>query len=154
MDSVRSTRGVCASCVYNVPSWTLRPAVPDPALLNLLVNLTSPAHTLPVSYNLALYCNAISSPKGMESAMSLAPILLCPHCCSTLLAQKPHQPKNSLANFQYYGHKRLGEATSKGFNGASPFELALILCTGTSMVTFHYNPQSSWAGYTPEETHQ
>ncbi|KIK92277.1 hypothetical protein PAXRUDRAFT_147670 [Paxillus rubicundulus Ve08.2h10] len=80
--------------------------------------------------------------------------MLCPHCRSALLAKKPHQPKNSLANFQYYGRERLDETTSQVFENTSPFDLTLILRAWALTVTFHYNTHSSRGGYTPEETHQ
>ncbi|KAF8833863.1 hypothetical protein BDN67DRAFT_659850, partial [Paxillus ammoniavirescens] len=76
------------------------------------------------------------------------------HCCSALLAKKPHQPKNSLANFQYYGRERLDVPTLQAFDGASPFDLTLISRACASTVTFYYNSRGSRGGYAPEETHQ
>ncbi|KIK75196.1 hypothetical protein PAXRUDRAFT_173498, partial [Paxillus rubicundulus Ve08.2h10] len=81
-------------------------------------------------------------------------ILLCTHCCSALLAKKPHQPKNLLVNFQYYGCKRLDVPTLQSFDCTSPFDLTLISWVHALTITFHYNSQGSHAGYAPEEMHQ
>ncbi|KIK81457.1 hypothetical protein PAXRUDRAFT_832846 [Paxillus rubicundulus Ve08.2h10] len=118
-------------------------------MLALLTNPTLPAHTLPESYDLVIYCDAILYPKGMESTTSLAPVSLCTHCCSALLAKKPHQPKNLLANFQYYGRERLDMPTLQACDGASPFDLTLISRARASTITFYYNSRGSRGGYAP-----
>ncbi|KIK91341.1 hypothetical protein PAXRUDRAFT_830923 [Paxillus rubicundulus Ve08.2h10] len=118
-------------------------------MLTLLTNPTLPVHTLPELYDLVIYCDAILYPKGTESTTSLAPISLCMHCCSALLAKKPHQPKNLLVNFQYYGCERLDMPTLQAFDSASPFDLTLISRACVSTVTFYYNSCGSRGGYSP-----
>ncbi|KIK82265.1 hypothetical protein PAXRUDRAFT_154115 [Paxillus rubicundulus Ve08.2h10] len=58
------------------------------------------------------------------------------HFCSALLTKKLNQ---LLANFQYYGHERLDMPTLQAFDGASTFDLTLILLVHASTITFHYN---------------
>ncbi|KIK87387.1 hypothetical protein PAXRUDRAFT_77640, partial [Paxillus rubicundulus Ve08.2h10] len=134
-----STCAVCAHCIQDL---LLEDVEPTPSLLSLLVNPYLPEHTLPNSYNISLYLQAILYCKGMCSTMSLAPLRVCPSCHCSLCGKRLTQPKNSLANFQYYGHERLLIETCQAFVNASLFDLMLVSHSRASTVTHHYSTQT------------
>jgi hypothetical protein len=112
----------------------------DPRLtiLDLLHNPYLPDYNLPNSYNIELYRHTILYLKGMYSTASIAPLQLCHQCQCSLCAEKPVRPRNSLANFQYYGRERLPNLTRRAFDEASPFDLMLIARCRVSTITHHY----------------
>src|SRR5262245_16054420 len=91
----------------------------------LLQNPHLPAETLPTTYNLEAYSNAILYHKGLHSKSALGPIDLCTKCKNSLVDRKK-QPLDSLANFQYYAHNELPVDVKNCFENASVYDLMLV----------------------------
>ncbi|KAG2088057.1 uncharacterized protein F5147DRAFT_585725 [Suillus discolor] len=87
----------------------------------------------------------------MTDCWSLAPLLLCPSCCGYLLCKQPHQPLNSLANFQYYGHERLPDAVRSALKSASLYDLMLVSRACAPHVTHFYLYKFQVGGYRQSE---
>ncbi|KAG1739720.1 hypothetical protein EDB19DRAFT_1635618 [Suillus lakei] len=69
----------------------------------------------------------------------------------TLICKCPHQPVNSLANFQYYGHERLPIDIRGAFTSALIFDLMLISHARASQVTHFYMYKPSSTQFLAEE---
>ncbi|KAI5990129.1 hypothetical protein EDD15DRAFT_2281148 [Pisolithus albus] len=87
-------------------------------MLRVLQNNSLPQKVLPRTYALSAYNNAILCPLGMLYTHQRGVLRLCPSCMRALRSHPPRQPRDSLANFQYYGLSQLPhdiqEAISKG----------------------------------------
>jgi hypothetical protein len=59
-----------------------------PSILSLLINPYLPEHTLPNSYDITLYGQAILYCKGMCSTTPLAPLRVCPSMPSQFMWQE------------------------------------------------------------------
>ncbi|KAH7905411.1 hypothetical protein BJ138DRAFT_1138284 [Hygrophoropsis aurantiaca] len=145
-------RGACAVCAHNVQLKSLQEVEPNQFPLTLLQNPCLPEHTLPTTYNLVAYDYAILHPRGMVNTDAKDKLLMCSTCKSQLVCKRPKQPRNALANFQYYAIDRLPSDIKSQFDKASPFDLMLISRAQASQVTHHYRGKRGM--YQPEETSQ
>ncbi|KAG2158083.1 uncharacterized protein EDB93DRAFT_1238383 [Suillus bovinus] len=118
--------GCCAICAHNICAHDLLCIDASNIPLHLLRNDCLPEHTLPRTYDFELYLRAILYPKG--------------------LVDPPHQPLNSLANFQYYGHERLPVDIREAFSMSSIFDWMLVSRVQASQVTHFYTYKSSISG--------
>ncbi|KAG1856610.1 hypothetical protein C8R48DRAFT_675008 [Suillus tomentosus] len=84
------------------------------------------AHSVCIKQLKTLYDRAILYPKGLCDRWALADLRLCRQCHAALITKRPHQPVNSLTNFQYYGHERLPSAVADAFARASAYDLMLV----------------------------
>lgn len=50
-------------------------------------------------------------------------ISLCPSCCRALRSSPPRQPRDSIANFQYYAYPELPREVGDALRGASTFDI-------------------------------
>jgi hypothetical protein len=153
MSSGKQSRSPCVVCAQQFHEFTLQ-VDPRLTILDLLRNPYLPDYNLPNSYNIELYRHTILYSKGMCSTASIAPLQLCHQCQRSLCAEKPVRPRNSLANFQYYGRERLPNLTRRAFNEASPFDLMLIARCRASTITHHYCSKGMRGGRIPEDTSQ
>lgn len=144
-------RGCCAVCAYNICAKDLLCVEAAKIPLHLLRNDCLPEHTLPRTYDLELYGRAILYAKGLTSPWSLSEVYMCHPCHSALICKCPHQPVNSLANFQYYGHERLPIDIREAFTSASIFDLMLISRARASQVTHFYMYKPSSTQFSAEE---
>ncbi|KAH7905483.1 hypothetical protein BJ138DRAFT_1175181, partial [Hygrophoropsis aurantiaca] len=131
------TQGVCAVCGYSLPESQLPWRWPGDIDLKLLQNNHLPSHVLPNNYAFELYERAILHASGLSNQNRVANIRSCSQCWTTLLGGK--QPRNSLANFQYYGHCRLPDDIKLAFRNASPFDKMLVGRCRASRVTHFYS---------------
>ncbi|KAI6155044.1 hypothetical protein BKA82DRAFT_131936 [Pisolithus tinctorius] len=76
-------------------------------MLLVLRNDWLPTACLPRTYDLAKYCGAILCSQGMRCLDNLAEVWVCPSCQKPLAARTLQQPKDAIANFQYYVHSEL-----------------------------------------------
>lgn len=120
--------------------------------LKVLMNDNIPQHTLPNSYNLIAYNNAILHPKGLTNGDARATAKVCRLCYSSIRTNK--QPLNALANFQYYGWERLPEDVRDAFMHATLFDLMLVSRARCSRIThlFSSNKQSPAYGSNPQSS--
>ncbi|KAI6140834.1 hypothetical protein BKA82DRAFT_4019060 [Pisolithus tinctorius] len=70
---------------------------------------------LPWTYDLAKYCGAILCPCGMSHLDDVADMWMCSSCRKLLMAKMVQQPKDAMANFQYYVHAELLQEVQDGF---------------------------------------
>ncbi|KAH7903975.1 hypothetical protein BJ138DRAFT_1019784 [Hygrophoropsis aurantiaca] len=77
---------------------------------------------------------------------------MCPSCKSQLTRKHPKQPRNALANFQYYGTNELPQDVLKSFKAASPFDLMLVSRARASQIMHYYRANRGY--YQAEETSQ
>ncbi|KAG2744810.1 hypothetical protein P692DRAFT_201841410 [Suillus brevipes Sb2] len=136
MDSQSLKRGCCAVCAHNLCAKDLRCVAVEKVPLDLLQNDCLPEHTLPQTYDFELCCRAIL-------CWSLDEVYMCCSCHSALICKSPHQPVNSLANFQYYGHQRLPVHVREAFSSASIYDLMLVSRARASQVTHYYTYKPS-----------
>lgn len=120
--------------------------------LKALVNDHIPQHTLPNSYNLVAYNNAILHPNGLTNVDARSTAKVCRLCYSSIRTNK--QPLNALANFQYYGWERLPEDVRDAFMHATLFDLMLVSRARCSRIThlFSSNKQSPVYGSDPQSS--
>ncbi|KAG1877459.1 hypothetical protein F4604DRAFT_1880415 [Suillus subluteus] len=102
-------RGACTVCAHNVCIKQLQNVSASKVPLHLLRNDCLPAHTLPC----------------LSNCWALADLQICHQCHVVLISKHPHQPVNSLANFQYYGYERLPLTVAYAFAKASAYDLML-----------------------------
>ncbi|KAG1856609.1 hypothetical protein C8R48DRAFT_776009 [Suillus tomentosus] len=100
-----------------------------------------------------LYDRAILYPKGLCDRWALADLRLCRQCHAALITKRPHQPVNSLTNFQYYGHERLPSAVADAFARASAYDLMLVSRARASQIIHFYAHKHS-GHWVPEESSQ
>ncbi|KIK21739.1 hypothetical protein PISMIDRAFT_29840 [Pisolithus microcarpus 441] len=105
-------------------------------------------------YALSAYNNAILCPDGMLDTHSLAILCLCPSCTRALQSHPPCQPRDSLANFQYYGCSQLPMDVQEAIHNASPFDIMLVSMCRASTITHHFSSESRRGGHVPEEAVQ
>ncbi|KAI6011246.1 hypothetical protein PISMIDRAFT_112295 [Pisolithus microcarpus 441] len=78
-------------------------------MLAVLQNNCICEDALPHTYAFLLYNHAILCPQGMRYIDRIGNLHLCVSCHHALTSTPPRQPKNSIVNFQYYGHEQLPE---------------------------------------------
>jgi hypothetical protein len=78
----------CAVCRYAVPTLKCHTVDPCDVDFTLLQNAHLPVDTLPSTYNLEAYSNAILYHKGLHSMTSLGPVDICSSCKHVLVGQK------------------------------------------------------------------
>ncbi|KAI6138172.1 hypothetical protein BKA82DRAFT_77677, partial [Pisolithus tinctorius] len=76
-------------------------------MLSVLRNNWLPPACLPQTYDLAKYSGAILCPRGMRCLHDVADVRMCLSCRKPSMARTPLQPKDAMANFQYYAHAEL-----------------------------------------------
>lgn len=118
--------------------------------LTLLRNPALPEHVLPTSYAIDMYDGAILCPAGLYDKESRGDLDLCGKCHDDLVC-KHVQPRDSLANFQYYGHERLSVDVRKAFKDATLFDLMLVSRCRATRITHLYSskPTGPTAGKNP-----
>lgn len=117
----------------------------------VLRNSWLPAACLPRTYDLAKYCGAILCPRGMSRLDDVADIRMCSSCQKPLMAKTVQQPKDAMANFQYFAHAELPQGGSRWFRDREYF--GVNACRAT-VVTHHYqtkrnNLTASFSGREP-----
>ncbi|KAJ7914190.1 hypothetical protein B0H13DRAFT_2325516 [Mycena leptocephala] len=95
----------CAVCGRRTQASLLTLCNPLHYDLSLLRNPSLPAETLPTTYNLKAYDNAILCATALEDPTKKAPFEICHSCKSSL--ESHQQPPDSLANFHYFGRDEL-----------------------------------------------
>ncbi|KAI6137911.1 hypothetical protein BKA82DRAFT_3978942 [Pisolithus tinctorius] len=79
---------------------------------------------------------------------------MCLCCRRSLSSPKPRQPKDAIANFQYYGVSELPVDVKSALACASQFELQLIALARATVITHHYQTKGARGGRLPEEASQ
>ncbi|KAI6014874.1 hypothetical protein BKA83DRAFT_4465681 [Pisolithus microcarpus] len=133
----------CAACAQSFKESILQIIFPSDDMLRVLQNNSLPNEVLPRTYALSAYNNAILCPLGMLDTHNLGVLHLCPSCTRALRSHPPRQPRDSLANFQYYG-----------LSHASPFDIMLVSMCRASTITHHFSSESRRGGCVPEEAMQ
>ncbi|KAI5994918.1 hypothetical protein F5J12DRAFT_682195, partial [Pisolithus orientalis] len=64
------------------------------------------------------------------------------------------QPKDAIANFQYYSKEQLPPHVGEVIQSVSPFDLMLIMMCHATIITHHYQTRSVQGGRLPEEASQ
>ena len=153
MDPEKLTRGVCAVCAQVFDELLLHDVVPDEKMLVLLRNECLPIQTIPSTYDFELYHRAILHPHSMWSLVAFANLRMCSKCRNALTKKSPSQPKNAIANFQYYGISELPDDVRDAILTASPFEVMLVALCCATVITHHYQSKS-FRGRLPDEASQ
>ncbi|KIN96354.1 hypothetical protein M404DRAFT_99484, partial [Pisolithus tinctorius Marx 270] len=76
-------------------------------MLSVLRNDWLPYQCRPQSYDLEKYHGAILCPRGMRCLDDIEKVQMCTSCRKALTAKPPRQPKDAIANFQYYALSEL-----------------------------------------------
>lgn len=142
---------VCAVCAQMVSCRDLVDVFPTTEILMVLRNSWLPAACLPRTYDLAKYCGAILCPRGMSRLDDVADIRMCSSCQKPLMAKTVQQPKDAMANFQYFAHAELPQGGSRWFRDREYF--GVNACRAT-VVTHHYQTKSIRGGRVLEEASQ
>ncbi|KIN94108.1 hypothetical protein M404DRAFT_412618, partial [Pisolithus tinctorius Marx 270] len=130
--------GVCAVCVQIFAAELLVDVVPSKEMLLTLNNNWLPAETRPRTYDIAKYEGAILCCHGMSCLGNIGDLRMCLCCRRSLSSPKPRQPKDAIANFQYYGVSELPVDVKSALACASQFELQLIALARATVITHHY----------------
>ncbi|KIK16143.1 hypothetical protein PISMIDRAFT_30929 [Pisolithus microcarpus 441] len=144
----------CAACAQSFKESILQIIFPSDDMLRVLQNNSLPNEVLPRTYALSAYNNAILCPLGMLDTHNLGVLHLCPSCTRALRSHPPRQPRDSLANFQYYGLSQLPEDIQEAIHSASPFDIMLVSMCRASTITHHFSSESRRGGCVPEEAMQ
>ena len=134
MDYNNLTRQPCTVCSQTIARRDTHYALPDEVDFSLLCNDQLPSETLPSTYNLKAYDNAILNPKGLHDLNCKGPIDMCILCYSSLVERKK-QPLDSIANFQYYAHAELPQDVKDALAKVSMFDLMLIVHARATRLT-------------------
>lgn len=134
MDYDDMTRHPCAVCAQNMSRRDVVYVHPDEIDFTLLQNICLPAETLPTSYNLKAYDNAILYPKGLHDLQMKGPLDMCATCYSSLVERKK-QPLDALANFQYYAVDELPVSVKETMTNTSMFDLMLVSRARATRIT-------------------
>ncbi|KAI0361333.1 hypothetical protein OH77DRAFT_1391844, partial [Trametes cingulata] len=137
---------VCAVCGKRTKPGDTNRVHASEVELSLLRNDDLPAHVLPTTYALDVYCGAILHPKGMADRSALGDLLICVTCDGELRVKK-RMPKFALANWLYYGHEELPEDVRRAFADSTPFERILISRARASKVSFRFSEIKTHAMY-------
>lgn len=123
----------CAVCGRSTRRAVISEIDPKDIDLDLLQNPCLPQHTLPTTYNLVAYNNAILCPAALRDRTAKGPMDVCLPCLAAL--KDGFQPLDSLANFQYYAHDELPATVKDAFNRSSMFDLMLVCQSRATRVT-------------------
>ena len=144
MDYDDLTRQPCTVCSQTIARRDTHYALPEEVDFALLRNDQLPPETLPTTYNLKAYDNAILNPKGLHDLNCKGPIDLCLPCYSSLVERKK-QPLDSIANFQYYAHAELPQDVKDALAKASMFNLMLIAHARATRLTHLFSKKKDSA---------
>ncbi|KAI6144160.1 hypothetical protein BKA82DRAFT_143905 [Pisolithus tinctorius] len=111
-------------------------------MLSVLRNDWLPLACLPQTYNLAKYSGAILCPHGMHCLHDVVHVWMCLSCHKLLMVRTPLQPKDAMANFQYYMHVELPQEVQDSIGSASSLELMLVAACCATVITHHYQTKS------------
>ncbi|EIW86686.1 hypothetical protein CONPUDRAFT_44262, partial [Coniophora puteana RWD-64-598 SS2] len=150
-DETAMAMAACAVCAYSIPEVDLMTIPTARVPLQLLGNEFIPDELLPIAYDIGAYQRAILEPSGITPDG----LRLCHSCSRSLLSHPPHQPKNALANFQYYARDRLPDDVRSSLSAASPVDRILIARAQASKIVHVYShKQGSNSSRFPEEASQ
>ncbi|KAH7902831.1 hypothetical protein BJ138DRAFT_1200608 [Hygrophoropsis aurantiaca] len=126
-------QGTCGVCGYSLPKNQLCWREPDEIDFNLLRNPHLSADVIPNDYNFDAYHRAILHRLGLFDVNHLNKLRVCSQCWNSLSVKK--QPRNALANFQYYAHCRLPIDVKNSIDNASQFDKLLVARCRASKIT-------------------
>ncbi|KAI6140183.1 hypothetical protein BKA82DRAFT_4019672 [Pisolithus tinctorius] len=90
----------------------------------------------------------------MHCLSNIAEIWMCTTCQKALMGRMAWQPKDAIANFQYYGLDELLHDIWESIHAASALELMLVAACQATIVTHHYQIRGIRGGQVPEEASQ
>ena len=89
----------------------------------------------------------------MRSLYTLGDLQMCGTCRNALTKKKAVQPRDAIANFQYYAMAELPTEVRDSILTASLFEVMLVALCRATVITHHYQSKS-FRGRLPEEASQ
>ncbi|KIN97657.1 hypothetical protein M404DRAFT_159992, partial [Pisolithus tinctorius Marx 270] len=154
MSPQKLVEDVCAVCAQMFPCGELSDIHPSSEILSVLRNEWLPADCRPKTYDIERYSGAILCHRGMHCLSDIAEIRICTTCRKALTGRTVQQPKDAIANFQYYGFDELPHDVRESIHAASALELMLVAACRATVVTHHYQTKGIRGGRVPEEASQ
>ncbi|KAI6152591.1 hypothetical protein BKA82DRAFT_168208, partial [Pisolithus tinctorius] len=108
----------------------------------------------PQTYDLEKYHGAILCPHGMHCLEDIGKLQMCPLYRKALTARLPQQPKDAIANFQYYAVSELPNDVQQSIQTSSVVELILVTACHATIIIHHYQTRSVQGAHVPEEASQ
>ncbi|KAK7038403.1 hypothetical protein R3P38DRAFT_2516120, partial [Favolaschia claudopus] len=132
----------CAVCGQKKVKTELADVEFDDDTLALLQNPFLPVETLPTTYNLQAYNNAILYYRALKDTTARASMSACTSCRRELA--HGNQPLDSLANFQYYARDELPADVKAALASCTMFDRMMICQARSTKIThlFSKNPSS------------
>lgn len=134
MDPRHHIYDACAVCGQKKKPCDLSVVNAEELDLTILRNDDLPAHLWPSSYDFRLYDRAILSPHGMHDTESLSDLSVCRSC--SLSIERGVQPRDALANWQYYAIERLPEDVRIAFEQSTVHERQIIAACRATTVSY------------------
>lgn len=134
MDPVHHIYDACAVCGQKKKPSEL--STVDAAELDLTVlrNDAIPSHLWPTTYNFHEYDRAFLCPYGMHDPESLSELSVCNTCLRSL--DQGNQPRDALANWQYYGLECLPENVRSAFAESTVHERQIVAACRATTVSY------------------
>ncbi|KIN94901.1 hypothetical protein M404DRAFT_34605 [Pisolithus tinctorius Marx 270] len=145
---------VCAVCAQLVPCRDLADVAPTEEMLFALRNDWLPQQCCPRTYDIEKYHGAILCYRGMHCLHDIGQLRMCPSCRKALTMRSPRQPKDAIANFQYFSEAELPHCVRQCMQACSALELMLVAACRATVITHHYQTRSGRGGRVPEEASQ
>lgn len=134
MDPLHHIYDACAVCGQKKRPSDLSVIDAEELDLTVLRNDDLPAHLWPSNYDFHLYDRAILSPHGMDDTGTLSDLSVCRSCFLSL--ERGIQPRDALANWQYYAIDRLPDEVRVTFEESTVHERQIIAACRATTVSY------------------